>query len=80
MNSILKEQVINQKIDGILMENYLAQLCEQIENDKIENVKVDRIIVVNKQLNNRHKNIIDSQRQMLKEQEFEIQRLQQNPQ
>ena len=77
MNSILKEKVIDQQINGQSMENYLAQLCEQIENDKIESMKVDDLIAVTKQLNNRHKDIIDAQRVMLKGQEFEIKNLQQ---
>ena len=77
MFNILKEQVIDQKIEGISMENYLAQLCEQVENDKIEKVKSESIIAITKQMNNRHKNVIDAQRVMLKEQEFEINKLQQ---
>jgi hypothetical protein len=77
MESFLKEQVIDQKIEGISMENYLAQLCEQIENDKIESAKVDKLIAVSKQINNRHKDIIDAQRVILKAQEFEINNLQQ---
>ena len=77
MNSLLKEKVIDQQINGQSMENYLAQLCEQVENDSIEKVKSESIIAISKQINNRHKNVIDAQRVMLKEQEFEIQNLQQ---
>ena len=76
MNSLLKEKVIDQQINGVPMEEYLAQLCEQVENDKIEKVKSESIIAITKQMNNRHKNVIDAQRVMLKEQEFEINRLQ----
>lgn len=77
MNSLLKEKVIDQQINGQSMENYLAQLCEQVENDSIEKVKSESIIAISKQINNRHKNVIDAQRVMLKEQEFEIQNLHQ---
>ena len=77
MESFLKEKVVGQKINGVPMEEYLAQLCEQIENDKIEMVKSESIIAITKQINNRHKNVIDAQRVMLKEQEFEIQNMQQ---
>jgi hypothetical protein len=54
------------------MEEYLASLCEQVENDKIEKIKSESIIAITKQMNNRHKNVIDAQRVMLKEQEFQI--------
>ena len=77
MSSFLKEKVVDQQINGVPMEEYLAQLCEQVENDKIENAKADSVIAIAKQINNRHKNVIDAQRVMLKEQEFEIQHLQQ---
>lgn len=30
MESFLKEKVVGQKINGVPMEEYLAQLCEQI--------------------------------------------------
>jgi hypothetical protein len=76
MESFLKQKVVDQKINGVPMEEYLAQLCEQVENDKIEKVKSESIIAITKQMNNRHKNVIDAQRVMLKEQEFEINRLQ----
>ena len=72
MDNILEIKVIEQKINGIPMEDYLAQLCEQIENDKIEKIKSDSIIAISKQINNRHKNIIDAQRVELKQKEFEL--------
>ena len=72
MESILNEKVVNQQINGVPMEEYLAQLCEQVENDKIDKIKSDSIISITKQMNNRHKNVIDAQRVMLKEQEFQI--------
>ena len=77
MESFLKEKVVDQQINGLPMEEYLASLCEQVENDKIEKIKSESIIAITKQMNNRHKNVIDAQRVMLKEQEFEIQHLQQ---
>ena len=77
MESFLKEKVIDQQINGVPMEEYLASLCEQVEKDKIEKSKSESIIAISKQMNNRHKNVIDAQRVMLKEQEFEIQHLQQ---
>lgn len=72
MESFLKEKVIDQQINGVPMEEYLASLCEQVENDKIEKSKSESIIAISKQINNRHKNVIDAQRVMLKEQEFQI--------
>ena len=72
MESFLKEKVVDQQINGVPMEEYLASLCEQIENDKIEKSKSESIIAISKQINNRHKNVIDAQRVMLKEQEFQI--------
>ena len=72
MESFLKEKVIDQQINGLPMEEYLASLCEQVENDKIEKIKSESIIAISKQINNRHKNVIDAQRVMLKEQEFQI--------
>lgn len=73
MESFLKEKVIDQQVNGLPMEDYLAQLCEQVENDKIERIKSEGIIAITKQINNRHKNIIDAQRVLLKEKEFENQ-------
>lgn len=73
MESFLKEKVIDQQVNGLPMEDYLAQLCEQVENDKIERIKSEGIIAITKQINNRHKNIIDAQRVLLKERESEIQ-------
>ena len=72
MESFLKNQVIDQQIEGQTMENYLAQLCEQVEKDNIEKIKSETLISISKQSNNRHKNIVDAQRVMLKQQEFEI--------
>ena len=72
MESFLKEKVVDQQINGVPMEEYLASLCEQVENDKIEKSKSESIIAISKQINNRHKNVIDAQRVMLKEQEFQI--------
>ena len=72
MSSFLKEKVVDQQINGLPMEEYLASLCEQVENDKIEKIKSESIIAITKQINNRHKNVIDAQRVMLKEQEFQI--------
>ena len=73
MESFLKEKVIDQQVNGLPMEDYLAQLCEQVENDKIERIKSEGVIAITKQINNRHKNIIDAQRVLLKERESEIQ-------
>ena len=72
MESFLKEKVVDQQINGVPMEEYLASLCEQVENDKIEKIKSESIIAITKQMNNRHKNVIDAQRVMPKEQEFQI--------
>lgn len=66
----LKEKVIGQQIAGIMMENYFADMIEKIDKKEIEKEQCEMKISVLKQLNNRHKNIIDAQRVMLKEFEF----------
>lgn len=60
------EKVINQKVSGIPAEDYIAALLEEVENDKMESEKYRDLIAGYKQLNNRHKNIIDAQRVAVK--------------
>lgn len=60
MEKVLTKAVISQKVDGISMENYLARLLERVERDEIEIQKSNAIVSVSRQLNNRHKNIINA--------------------
>ena len=71
MNSFLKEKVVDQKIDGQPMEEYIAGLLKNIDEQAIEKAACDMKIAALKQLNNRHKNIIDAQRVMIKQAELE---------
>ena len=54
------------------MENYLAQMLEKIEEGNLEREKMELTIAVSKQLNNRHKNIIDAYRVELKASESKV--------
>lgn len=71
MEKVLTKTVIGQKVSGLSMENYLAQMLEKIEEGNLERGNLEREkmelqIAVSKQLNNRHKNIIDAYRVELK--------------
>lgn len=72
MEHILDEKVIGQKIGNVNMEDYIADLLEQIEKGEIEKEKVENQYKILKQLNNRHKNIIDAQRVKNKSLESEL--------
>ena len=68
----MDEKVIGQKIGNVNMEDYIADLLEQIEKGEIEKEKVENQYKILKQLNNRHKNIIDAQRVKNKSLESEL--------
>ncbi len=68
----MDEKVIGQKIGNVNMEDYIADLLEQIEKGEIEKEKVENQYKILKQLNNRHKNIIDAQRVKNKSIESEL--------
>ena len=68
----MDEKVIGQKIGNVNMEDYIADLLEQIEKGGIEKEKVENQYKILKQLNNRHKNIIDAQRVKNKSIESEL--------
>lgn len=72
MEHVLDEKVIGQKIGNVNMEDYIADLLEQIEKGEIEKEKVENQYKILKQLNNRHKNIIDAQRVKNKSFESEL--------
>lgn len=72
MESILKEKVINQSIGDKPMENAIADMLEKLDNGEIEKTKMEQTIALLKQLNNRHKNIIDAQRVQIKQMSFMI--------
>lgn len=67
----LERRVVNQTIGSLSMENYLAEKLVEIETNKIDLLKSDMLIKGYKQINVRHKNIIDTQRLGLKERQFE---------
>lgn len=71
MNNYLESKVINQSVGNIPVENYLADLLLELEKKEVNLELADAKMKVMKQLNNRHKNIIDAQRVMLKQAEFE---------
>ena len=71
MKSYLESKVINQNIGNVPIENYLADLLLEIERAEVDVVKSELKIKTLKQLNNRHKNIIDAQRVMIKQMEVE---------
>lgn len=73
MGNVLDKAVIGQKINGVSMEDYIANMIERIERGEIEKEQREDTIKTLKQLNNRHKNIIDAQRVRLKSLELEIQ-------
>lgn len=72
MEHVLDEKVIGQKIGNVNMEDYIAGLLEQIEKGEIEKEKVENQYKILKQLNNRHKNIIDAHRVKNKSLEAEL--------
>lgn len=72
MGNVLDKAVIGQKINGVSMEDYIANMIERIERGEIEKEQREDTIKTLKQLNNRHKNIIDAQRVRLKSLELEI--------
>lgn len=72
MVNVLDKAVIGQKINGVSMEDYIANMIERIERGEIEKEQREDTIKTLKQLNNRHKNIIDAQRVRLKSLELDI--------
>ena len=72
MENVLNKAVIGQKINGVSMEDYIADMIERIERGEIEKEQREDTIKTLKQLNNRHKNIIDAQRVRLKSLELKI--------
>lgn len=56
------KEVTKQIIDGLPMAEYLAQLAVRLDEQEIDNERMQLKLNVIKQLNNHHKNIIDSLR------------------
>lgn len=71
---LTKERVIEQKIGGMSMEDYMSEKLIEIEKQKLDLLVSDMLVKGYKQLNVRHKNIIDAQRLELKQLEFNKQR------
>jgi len=74
MSKELERRVVSQNVGLLSMENYMAEKLVEIENSKLDLLKSDMLIKAYKQLNVRHKNIIDTQRLGLKETQFEASR------
>lgn len=67
----VRKRVVEQEIGVKSMENYMAEKLMEIERNKLDLYKADVLIRAYKQLNVRHKNIIDVQRVALKEVQLE---------
>lgn len=64
------QRVIKQNVGRQSMEDYMAEKLMEIEERKVDLLVADELIKGYKQLNVRHKNIIDAQRLELKVSEF----------
>lgn len=71
MSNILKKAVIEQHVGGVPVENKIADFIMKLDEAEVDKTKMELRIAFLKQMNNRHKNIIDAQRMMLKMAEFE---------
>lgn len=67
----VRKRVVEQEIGVKSMEDYMAEKLMEIERNKLDLYKADVLIRAYKQLNVRHKNIIDVQRVALKEVQLE---------
>lgn len=72
MENVLQQKVVFQQIGNVNMEDFIADPLERIEKGEVEKENVEMQNQVLKQLNNRHKNIIDAQRVMNKCLEIEL--------
>lgn len=70
ITSETKKRVVQQEIGVNSMEDYMAEKLMEIERNKIDSFKVESILKGYKQLNVRHKNIIDAQRLEIKERQL----------
>lgn len=59
---VLKKKVISQQIDGQPMEEYMADMLARTEKELVDKEKLNIQIALLKQINNRHKNVIDAVR------------------
>ena len=75
MYNELETKVIRQNVAGVSMEDYMADMIERMERKELENIDAETRIKAYKQLNVRHKNIIDAQRVINKSLELELMRL-----
>lgn len=75
MENVLTNKVIAQQVQGMDMEDYIASMLEQMDQAEIDKQRAEMKIQFLKQLNNRHKNIIDAQRVINKSLELELTRL-----
>jgi hypothetical protein len=65
-----RQRVIKQNVGNKSMEDYMAEKLIEIEERKVDLLVAEELIKGYKQLNVRHKNIIDAQRLELKVSEF----------
>ena len=67
----VRKRVVEQEIGVKSMEDYMAEKLMEIERNTLDLYKADVLIKGYKQINVRHKNIIDVQRGALKERQLE---------
>ena len=66
MKDYLEQKVVNQQVSGVPMERYLANLCVKVEEDELKLNKAKTLVSILKELNSRHKIVIDAQKVMMK--------------
>ena len=59
---VLKKKVISLQIAGQPMEEYMADMLARTEKELVDKEKLNIQIALLKQINNRHKNVIDAVR------------------
>lgn len=62
MKEVLQKKVVRQQIDGQPMEEYMADMLARTEKEAVDKEKLNIQIALLKQMNNRHKNVIDAVR------------------
>lgn len=62
MKEVLQKKVVSQQIDGKPIEDYMADMLARTEKEAVDKEKLNIQIALLKQMNNRHKNVIDAVR------------------
>lgn len=62
MKEVLQKKVVSQQIAGQPMEEYMADMLARTEKELVDKEKLNIQIALLKQINNRHKNVIDAVR------------------